>query len=252
MKIKETSTVSNRELTPPYARYLVPLIRPFPDFDLFFVKSLRQRAVRRLQLNPGDRVLDAGCGPGGSFPYLVDAVTPSGAVVGVEISPEMAKSAKQRIERNSWTNVDVIVADAKQVKLPGTFNGLLMLGAPDIYASAAALANLAPYLEDDARVVAFGAKLSRGRWGKSFNPIFRGAFSKATFASTPKLDYEPWKPLEGVVGKLEVEELFFGWMFLAWGQRKPSRAARSLTQCWNYSGTSVPHSHWESILRGER
>jgi hypothetical protein len=49
-------------------------------------------------------------------------------------------------------------------------------------------------------------------------------FSKATFTSTPALDYEPWKVLDGV-GALKVGELFFGWMFLAWGQRTAKRAS---------------------------
>jgi len=44
-------------------------------------------------------------------------------------------------------------------------------------------------------------------------------FSKATFSSTPQLDYEPWKTLESCVGALAVEELFFGWMFMAWSLR---------------------------------
>ena len=225
MKIKRVNTTNDRELTPPYARYLVPLIRPFENFDLFFVRSLRRRAVRRLRLQPGDRVLDVGCGPGGSFPYLVDAVTQSGVVVGVEISPKMAVNARRRIAKNGWMNVDIIVADAKEVELQGSFDGLLLLGAPDIYACPAALANLDPYLKDDAHVVAFGAKLSRHPLGRMFNSIVRLMFSKATFTSTPALDYEPWKVLESGIGALKVDELFFGWMFLAWGQRTTKRAS---------------------------
>src|SRR5262245_40646663 len=88
MKPKESDKLDTRHVTSPYARYLVHLIRPFPNFDASFIKPLRQKAVQLLQLKPGDRVLDTGCGPGGSFPYLVDAVGPSGEVVGVEISPE--------------------------------------------------------------------------------------------------------------------------------------------------------------------
>ena len=63
-----------KELTPLYARYLVHLIRPFPDFDFSYIKPVRQKAVELLNLKQGDRVLDMGCGPGGSFPYLVHAV----------------------------------------------------------------------------------------------------------------------------------------------------------------------------------
>jgi len=152
MKVKESSKVDNRQLTPRYARYLVHLIRPFPNFDPFFIKSLRQKAVQLLQLKPGDRVLDVGCGPGGSFPYLVEAVGPSGEVVGVEISPEIAINARRRIEKNRWNNVRVIEGDAKTVKLNGTFNGSLLYAAAEVYASSHALDNLFPYLTNDARV----------------------------------------------------------------------------------------------------
>jgi hypothetical protein len=42
-----------------------------------------------------------------------------------------------------------------------------MVGAPDIYAQAVTLKHLEPYLTEDARVVAFGAKLSRRAWGQA-------------------------------------------------------------------------------------
>lgn len=212
-----TKATTDRDLTPLYGRVLSPLIRPFPNFDLFFVKALRRAAVQKLCLQPGDRVLDAGCGPGGSFPYLVAAVTPSGAVVGVEISPDLAAHARKRIETNGWTNAQVIAADAREVKLEGSFDALLMLGAPDVYASPAALANLLPHLKNDARVVAFGGKLSRHGMARGFNSAFRWMFSKATFSSTPRLDYDPMKALRECGVMLTIEEHLLGWLFLAWG-----------------------------------
>src|SRR5215204_598437 len=82
--------------TPPYARYLGRLTAYFPNFDFSFIKPVRQKAVELLNLKSGDRVLDVGCGSGGSFPFLVRAVSPSGEVIGVEISPESAGSARRR------------------------------------------------------------------------------------------------------------------------------------------------------------
>lgn len=223
MKVKKLSQVDNHELTPPYFRYLVRLIRPFPNFDFFFVKSLRQKAVKMLQLKPGDRVLDTGCGPGGCFPYLVDAVGPSGEVIGIEISPEVTINARRRIEKNKWSNVQVITADARTVKLNGTFDGLLMFAAADVYASPPALDNLLPYLKSDARVAAFGAKLSHHRLGKMFNLFFRSSMCSKLSPSTPAFNYEPWIPLENHVDELTVEEHFFGSMFLAWGSIQAGR-----------------------------
>src|SRR5712691_4128258 len=113
------------DLTPRYG-HLARLLRPFPDFDHPFIKPVRQQAVELLDLKEGDRVLDVGCGPGGSFPYLVHAVGQSGEVVGVEISPVISINARRRIEKNGWRNVQLIEADARTVHLTGTFDGLLM------------------------------------------------------------------------------------------------------------------------------
>ena len=206
-----------KNLTPPYARYLVHLTRPFPDFDFSFIKPVRQKAVELLHLKQGDRVLDLGCGMGGSFQYLVRAVGASGEVVGVEISPEVAINARRRIERNKWTNVQLIEADARAVHLTGTFDGALMFAAADVYGSQQALDNIFPHLRDNARVVAFGAKTSSNRLGWILNPFFRRAFSKLSFPTTPSIDYQPWRILAKYVEGLDVEEYFFGWMFLASG-----------------------------------
>jgi precorrin-6B methylase 2 len=214
--VEQVTDVDPHELTPPYFRWLVHLIRPFPNFDLFFVRALRQRAVHALQLKTGSRALDVGCGPGGSFPYLVEAVGPSGEVVGVEISPEVSINARRRIEVNRWSNVQVVEGEAKTVQLDGTFDAMLLLGAPDAYASPEAVDNLLRYLKDDARIVAFGAKLSHRRLGKMLNWLSR-SLMKLSFSSTPELSYEPWCVLEKRLAQLQVREYSFGCMFLTWG-----------------------------------
>ncbi|MGI8498382.1 MAG: SAM-dependent methyltransferase [Gemmatimonadaceae bacterium] len=218
-------THDGHERTPPYHR-LVRLARPFPDFDFFFMRSLRQRAVRLLTLKPGDRVLDMGCGLGGSFPHLVQAVGPSGEVVGVEISPDVTINARRRIAKHLWRNVQVIEADARTVALTGTFDGLLMFGAPDVYASPEALDNCFSHLGDNARVVLFGAKTVNSRAGGALSLLFRFAFAKLTFSSTPRLDDAPWQMVAARVSQFDVEALSFGWMFLASGT-VPSRGSQS-------------------------
>jgi ubiquinone/menaquinone biosynthesis C-methylase UbiE len=56
---------------------LEPLYLTFPP--------ARRRAVAALGLKPGDTVLEIGAGTGRNFPYLVEAVGPSGTVIGVEL-----------------------------------------------------------------------------------------------------------------------------------------------------------------------
>ena len=209
--------MKEKDLTPLYFRYTIHLIRPFPNFDPSFIKPVRQKAVELLRLKKGDRVLDMGCGPGGSFPYLVHSVGPSGEVVGVEISPEVTINARRRVERNKWKNVQVIEADARTVHLTGTFDGLLMF-ATDAIVLEEALENIFPHLRENARVALFGAKVSTHRLGRMLNPFFRMMISKLSFPTTPwQLDSEPWRMVAKYVEGLDVEEYFFGSMFLASG-----------------------------------
>jgi len=204
------------ELTPLYGRLLIRLTKPFPNFDFSFIKPVRRKAVELLNLKQGDSVLDVGCGPGGSIPFLVDAVGPTGRVVGVEISPEHGELSRRRIAKNHWENVEVIVAAAQDVRLAGRFNGLLMFAAPDVYASEKALENILPNLKPGARVVAFGAKVSSTRTGKLLNPIFK-MLHNLSFTTTPRPNYEPWQILAKYVEGIEVKEYFFGLMFLVSG-----------------------------------
>ena len=220
---------------PLYARYLVYLTRPFPDFDFSFIKPVRQKAVNLLNLKPGDRVLDAGCGSGGSFPYLHKSVGSSGEIVGVEISPRTATNTRKRISKNKWENVHVIEADARKVRLTGKFDGLLMFAAPDVFASEEALSNIFPYLKENARVAIFGAKISGRPFGWLLNCLLRKASAGLSFTSTPKVESEPWTVLSKRLTEINIEEYFFGWMFVAWGI-----AANEQTERENI--TSVHHN----------
>jgi precorrin-6B methylase 2 len=207
----------NHDLTPPYARYLVRLTRPFPDFDVSFIKPVRAEAVRLLNLHAGDRVLDLGCGMGGSFPFLVDAVGPTGEVVGVEISPDVVINARRRVERHGWSNVKVIESAAQIAPLTGTYDGVVMFAAPDVYASKEALANVIPHLRAGARVVLFGAKTTSRILGTALNPLLKLAVSKLSFETTPRLESDPWRLVAAYVERLEVRQYFLGTMFLASG-----------------------------------
>lgn len=213
--------------TPLYFRLLIRLLRPFPDFDFGFIKSVRAHAADLLALHPGDRALDVGCGPGGSLTYLRRAVGDTGEVVGVEISDVVAEQARRRIAHHGWTNVRVEVSPAQTVQLTGVFDGLLMFAAPDVYASPAAWKNLRPHLSPNARVVFFGAKTSARRSGWLLNGLLQ-LMPRLSFETTPVPDAEPWRMLAPSLDGLQVREYFFGWMFLASGTLRNEAAIERL------------------------
>jgi SAM-dependent methyltransferase len=67
----------------------------------------------------GDRVLDIGCGFGTTTLEMADAVGPSGAVTGVDLSDAMVERLQERASETGATNVRGLVADVQTAELDG-------------------------------------------------------------------------------------------------------------------------------------
>ena len=70
-------------------------------------------AMDRLELVPGQRVIDLGCGPGRTTLELAARVGPAGEVAGVDISAEMLARGRERAARLGAGNVEFVHADAQ-------------------------------------------------------------------------------------------------------------------------------------------
>jgi arsenite methyltransferase len=87
---------------------------------------LRRRALvgEALGAEPGERILDAGCGPGFYMSELLDQIGPDGFVMGVDASPQMLAVAARRCEGHE----NVGFAEANVTALPvaeGSFDRVL-------------------------------------------------------------------------------------------------------------------------------
>jgi len=67
---------------------------------------------------PGENVIDLGCGGGATTLAIAQKVAPSGKVMGIDISPDLTKAAQERATKTSVTNIEFICGDATSVKLP--------------------------------------------------------------------------------------------------------------------------------------
>lgn len=117
----------------------------------------RAAGVKLLDLQPGDTVLDVGCGTGLNFAHLVDAVGATGRVVGVDRSPDMLRVARRRIARRGWESVSVVQVDATEFTL-ADLGGRRVDAALSTYAmsviddAAAAWARIRAVLKPNGRV----------------------------------------------------------------------------------------------------
>jgi ubiquinone/menaquinone biosynthesis C-methylase UbiE len=130
----------------------------FPDDGPRF-----EAAVAELALRAGDRVLDAGCGTGRALPALRDAVGPSGAVLGVDLTPAMLEAAVRagRGRAGSLLLADVTRLPVRSESLDAVFGSGLVAHLPEPQEN----------LRELARVVRPGGLLAL------FHPIGRAALA---------------------------------------------------------------------------
>lgn len=76
--------------------------------------TFRRLAIETLDLSPGERVLEVGCGNGNSFAALRAGVGSTGSVVGIDVSRGMGEAARARIREAGWRNVHAVRGDARQ------------------------------------------------------------------------------------------------------------------------------------------
>ena len=97
-------------------------------YDASGISSLetwRKKAVKLLNLERGDLVVDIGCGTGLNFALLQEAIGPEGRIIGVDLTDAMLDQARQRVAEHGWKNVELVQSDATQYAFPTQVDGII-------------------------------------------------------------------------------------------------------------------------------
>ncbi len=171
----------------------------------------RRRAVAALGLKAGDTVLEIGAGTGRNFPYLVEAVGPSGTVIGVDASRGMLAEASKLSERHGWSNVQLLHQDATKLQLDRDVDGVLFsLSYSALPEPQPALARAWERLRPCSRVVVMDMGLTQGGPYSLLAPIARLLVKYA-----PGDAYsDPWSDLARY-GPVETERFMAGFYYVS-------------------------------------
>ena len=101
-------------------------------------RAWRDESIRRLQVKPGQRILDAGSGTGDLALQLLE-MQPAAQVIAADLTPEMVAVGRQR---PGGAAVLWIIADAQHLPFPpaafdGVVSGYLLRNVPDVDAALA-------------------------------------------------------------------------------------------------------------------
>ena len=141
------------------AQRLYAVLAPAYDDETRFITGIRKLAIEALNLQPGETVLDAGCGTGWCLPMLAERVGATGKVIGFEPSPDMLALADVRVKQRGLGNTRLLHASGDNAILDAPPDAILFSYTHDLIHSREALAHIFKQARPGTRIVAAGTKL---------------------------------------------------------------------------------------------
>lgn len=149
---------------------------------------------------------------------LENIVGPKGKIIGVDLTDEMLKQAQRRVEKNSWSNVELVKSDAALYQFPSEIDGVISTFALTLSPEFdKVIKNGCKALKTGKRWVVLDLKMP-SNWLRHFAPLL--IFLTRPFGVTKDLAIRhPWESINKYLENIYLEEFYMGFVYIAIGQR---------------------------------
>ncbi|MDT0676158.1 class I SAM-dependent methyltransferase [Autumnicola musiva] len=215
----ETQMYGTKEEQENAIRYYDKLSVIYDYISNWYYKKARNYAIKELQLKNGQTVLNVPCGTGVNFKYFNEYLNNTGLIIGIDLSSGMLDKAKQKIEKNGWTNVKIELNNAtkidqnwldyrdEQIIIDSVFCDLGLSGLPEWRNI---IDNMISILKPNGRIVILDWYLEK--------PSLKGDFVK--WIGKGEVDRPIYQYLETKVSNFKVDDSFnYGGVFVASGSK---------------------------------
>ncbi|RVW02480.1 class I SAM-dependent methyltransferase [Rhodococcus spongiicola] len=165
----------------------------------------RVAAIDLLELQPGEHVLDVGCGTGLNFSHLQRRIGPDGSITGIDTSAHMLAQARRRTHSAGWDNVRLIEADGTDLDPANLRAGRRFDAAISTYvlslmpAWPRAIATMIELTRPGGRVAVVDMQRPVGR-AAAWTPLAR----LACLLGGSDIEAHPWKMIDSVLSDVHV------------------------------------------------
>jgi ubiquinone/menaquinone biosynthesis C-methylase UbiE len=161
------------------------------DLFLYSERKFNKRAIKILDPQPGENILEIGFGTGYNLVKIAGLIGDSGKVFGIDISEGMFNKAKRRFKKNDIQNAELVCDDALNLPFPEKkFDAVFMSFTLELFSED----DISSILKECRRVMKFPGRICITAMAKTSDPNLMTKIYDWFHRNIPK--YVDCRPIE--------------------------------------------------------